>query len=356
MELIRKGERGERVLGVQAKLAALGYSIPPDERAGIFGQGTHDAIREFQQARGLIIDGLVGSQTWRELVEASWRLGDRVVYLRAPHMRGDDVRALQDNLATLGFDTGRVDGIFGLDTQRAVREFQQNYGLRPDGIVADDTLRALLGLPRIAGDTPVGGIREREAATARPSGLAGMRIVLDPGHGADDHGFTGPAGTTEDSVTYLLARATEAALAAGGAHVFLTRRADGNPSDTERAVLANTLDAHVFLALHAAGGDPGARGAAAYYFGHERFRSDNGARLAESLLAEVTALGLVDGRAHAKTFPLLRETRMTAVVLEPAYITNEEEEKLLTDAGFRARLAEAIARAVANYARAGAPV
>jgi N-acetylmuramoyl-L-alanine amidase len=356
MELIRKGQRGERVLGVQAKLAALGYAIPPEERAGVFGQGTYDAIREFQQARGLIIDGLVGSQTWRELVEASRRLGDRVLYLRAPHMRGDDVRALQDSLATLGFDTGRVDGIFGPDTQAAVREFQRNYGLRPDGIVADGTLRALLGLPRIAGDTPVGAIREREATTARPSGLAGMRIVVDPGHGADDHGFTGPEGTTEDAAAYALARATEAALAAQGAHVFLTRRANGNPSDTERAALANTLDAHVFLALHAAGGDPGAHGAAAYYFGHERFHSESGARLAEALLEEVTALGLVDGRAHAKTFPLLRETRMTAVVLEPAYITNAEEERLLTDPTFRARLADAIARAVSTYARTGAPV
>ena len=108
MEIIRLGDRGDAVLDVQRRLGALGYSFPPDERSGVFGPATDQAVRAFQQKRGLLVDGLVGVDTWRELVEASWRLGDRVLYLRAPHVRGDDVRDLQDRLATLGFDVGRV--------------------------------------------------------------------------------------------------------------------------------------------------------------------------------------------------------------------------------------------------------
>lgn len=356
MELIRSGQRGEQVLGVQTKLVALGYDVPADERAGFFGEGTLDSVRAFQQARGLIVDGIVGPDTWRELVEASWKLGDRVLYLRAPHMRGDDVRDLQDRLATMGFDTGRVDGIFGPQTQIALLEFQRNYGLRSDGIVADDSLRALLGLPKIAGDTGVGGIRERTRSRRFPPGLAGLRVVLDPGHGPSEPGFAGPNGETESAACFALAHAVEASLAAGGAHVFLTRREDGTPTDSERATLANALDAHLFVSLHMGGGDLSARGAAAFYFGHERFRSELGARLADLLLAEVTLLGLTDGRAHAKTFPVLRETRMPAVVLEPVYLTNSDEEKLIADHAFRAHLADAITRGIRNFTREGAPV
>lgn len=351
MELIRAGDRGERVLDVQAKLTALRHVIPPDERTGVFGNGTRDAVRAFQQARGLLVDGIVGKDTWRELVEASRRLGDRVLYLRAPHMRGDDVRDLQDRLATFGFDVGRTDGIFGPHTQRAVTEFQRNYGLTPDGIVAEGTVRALAGLPRIAGDTPSGALREREQMRARAGGLSGLRIVLDPGHGGDDPGNIGAAGAREDAVCFAIAARVEATLAAAGAQVFLTRHETTAPGDSARAAFANALDAEVYLALHLGGGDPGARGAAAFYFGHERFRSESGARLAELLLEEVCALGIVDARTHAKTFPILRETRMTAVVLEPGYVTNAAEEHALADARFQEQLAGAIASALRRFTR-----
>lgn len=353
--VLRPGDRGEQVIDIQARLVMLGHAIPAEERAGAFGAGTETAVRAFQQRRGLIVDGLVGPHTWRELVEASWRLGDRTLYLRAPHMRGDDVRELQDRLAALGFDAGRSDGIFGPQTGQALRDFQQNYGLALDGIVADHTLRALRGLRPMAGDTPIGLIRQREALRPRPSGVAGMRIVLDPGHGGEDPGFVGPAGTEEATVCFALARGVESSLAAAGAQVFTTRRRGDGPPDAARAALANALEADLFLSLHLGGPDPHARGAAAFYFGHERWRSEAGAVLAEQLLEAVCGLGLVDGRAHPKTFPVLRETRMPAVVLEPAYLTNADEEALLGDPAFVRRLAAAIDQAVARFAREPVP-
>src|SRR5438874_6829039 len=162
MRVIREGDRGQPVADVQRRLAALGLPPSDKELTGVFGPDTRVRVMAFQQDRGLSVDGIVGDETWRQLVEASWRLGDRVLYLAAPHLRGDDVRDLQDRLATLGFDVGRGDGIFGTRTEGAVREFQRNYGLPADGIVAAATMRALAGLPRIAGDTPATSVREME--------------------------------------------------------------------------------------------------------------------------------------------------------------------------------------------------
>src|SRR6266508_1010214 len=122
---IRPGDEGEEVRDVQARLGALGFRVDPAE-AGRFGPATEAAVREFQQRRGLVVDGIVGVGTWAELVEAGYGLGDRTLYLHYPFLRGDDVRTLQARLSALGFDAGREDGIYGERTDRGVREFQRN--------------------------------------------------------------------------------------------------------------------------------------------------------------------------------------------------------------------------------------
>lgn len=357
MRVIREGDRGRQVADVQRRLASLGHPTADKELTGVFGPETKTRVMAFQQERGLSVDGVVGDETWRQLVEASWRLGDRVLYLAAPHLRGDDVRDLQDRLATLGFNSGRTDGIFGPQTETAVRDFQRNYGLPPDGIIAAQSVRALTGLPRMASDLPIGVLREREALRRRTAtGIAGLRVVVDPGHGGDDQGSIGPAGAREADVCFAIATALEAALTASGTQVFLTRRHGDGPSDAQRATLANTLEADLFVAIHSGGAEPSARGASAYYFGHERFHSEIGMRVAELLLEHVCSLGFIDGRAHAKTFPVLRETRMPAVMLEAGYITHPDEERLLADPAFQQKLATAIAEALRRFAREPAAV
>ncbi|MDQ3878079.1 MAG: peptidoglycan-binding protein, partial [Actinomycetota bacterium] len=121
--LIVKGDRDNEVVDVQARLRSLGYRI--DDETGTFGDSTQRAVRAFQQQRGILVDGIVGRDTWGELVEASWRLGDRPLYLRRPFLRGDDIVTLQTQLNALGFDAGREDGIFGERADRAVRGFQR---------------------------------------------------------------------------------------------------------------------------------------------------------------------------------------------------------------------------------------
>jgi N-acetylmuramoyl-L-alanine amidase len=350
MQTLSRGARGEAVRDIQARLAALGYRIDPGEH-GEFGLTTEQAVKEFQQRRRLMVDGRVGEDTWNELVEAGFSLGDRVLYLRYPFYRGDDVRALQSALNLLGFDTGREDGILGERTERAVLEFQRNVGLPPDGIVGGTTVDAIRRLRPVATGPGRADVREAEALSRLSASLEGSRIAIDPGHGPGDPGDAGPAGTLEFEVTLSLATNLVVELEARGASPFLLRTAATNPSPAERARSANEAGAEILIALHLnAHDDPAAEGASTYYYGREDWFSQAGQRLAESIQQSLTErLGLKDLRTHAKSLPLLRETRMPAVHMEPCFITNEAEEARILDPSFQRDMAAAVADAVERF-------
>jgi len=120
---------------LQTRLQALGLDLGSRGIDGVFREGTELAVKAFQQSLGLLADGLVGSITWREIVEAGYRSGGRLLYLRQPPFRGADVVELQRMLNDLGFDPGAVNGLFDARAARAVRDFQKNAGLQDDGVV-----------------------------------------------------------------------------------------------------------------------------------------------------------------------------------------------------------------------------
>jgi N-acetylmuramoyl-L-alanine amidase len=78
------------------------------------------------------------------LIEAGWRLGQRLLYLSHPNLRGDDVAELQVRLAQFGFNPGRIDGIFGLLTEEALTDFQRNCALDESGTLTRVTLVELV--------------------------------------------------------------------------------------------------------------------------------------------------------------------------------------------------------------------
>jgi len=344
------GARGDAVLDVQARLTALGYHIDPVEH-GEFGPTTKRAVQEFQQRRHLLVDGVVGEDTWGELVEAGYSLGDRLLYLRYPYDRGDDVRALQASLNVLGFDVGREDGIFGQRTDRAVRQFQRNVGLRPDGIVGSTTIEAVARLRPVGPGPGLSTVREGEALRRMSASLQGSRIAVDPGHGPNDPGAEGPSGLREADVTFLLAEELAKELGRRGAAPFLLRDRESDPSSSARAIIANDLGAEALISLHLNSHAEGAaEGASTYYYGREGWSSQAGQRLAE-LIQEmmVSRLGRKDGRTHPKSLPLLRETHMPAVHVEPCFITNPNEESLLKEGNFRREIARALADATERF-------
>jgi len=146
---IRKGDRGAAVEDVQRRLITLGADLGPTGVDGVFLGDTYSAVRAFQRDHRLDEDGEVGPQTWAALVDATFTLGDRLLYLRFPYLHGRDVRSLQSALNSLGFACGEADGIFGAFTERAVRDFQSNTALASDGIVGPDTVRAVDGLRHV---------------------------------------------------------------------------------------------------------------------------------------------------------------------------------------------------------------
>ena len=116
---------------LQYMLRHAGYEITTD---GVFGSRTEQTVRRFQGLNGLAVDGVVGRNTWNAL------RSDYTVFPTVREgMRGEIVKYIQRKLTSKLYDTGEVDGIFGVKTTQAVRKFQSDNGLTPDGIVGRRT-------------------------------------------------------------------------------------------------------------------------------------------------------------------------------------------------------------------------
>ena len=142
---------------------------------------TEAEIRSFQQARGLDVTGFVDAVTERALEEARWKLGDRSLYLQGSQlMRGDDIAALQARLTEMGFDCGRVDGIYGAHTEAAIKEFQKSVGVTVDGKCGPATIIALIRLTKIVSGGAPSALRQSATQQSRGPALANKVIVLNP--------------------------------------------------------------------------------------------------------------------------------------------------------------------------------
>ena len=342
MDLIRTGARGEDVRDVQHRLLAAGLRIDPDELDGTFSASTEEAVREFQQLRGLPPDGIMGPDTWGQLVEAGYRLSDRTLYLRSPAFRGDDVRELQRMLNALGFDAGKEDGIFGPRTDRGVREFQRNVASRVDGIVGLDTVHAISRY-RPPVDAPSRAVvREGEAARGPGLALSGSIIAIDP-HRID---------TDEFDLSLAIASELSDELARLGARPLLLRKGSKLTPVDERIRRANDGNAAALISIAVGSGEQVERGAACFHYGTPTTHSPMGRRLAESIQhALVRRLGLPDGGLHPRSIAILRETRMPAARVEPAVVLDELDASRIVQAGFAGDVARAIADGVIAFSQ-----
>lgn len=285
------GAGGEAVRDLHQRLAAVGFDAHDD--AECFGDRTLDAVHRFQHHRGLVADGICGQDTWSALVEAGYHLGDRLLYLRRPMLRGDDIADLQYKLGALGFDAGVTDGIFGPRTERALKDFQRNAGLTTDGVSGPDVLSGLARLGSMAeAPVSVAGIRERERLSRAPRELLDRRIVL------------GDLGGLDIAVS-ALARSLKQA---GAVVIHLD-----HPDRSRQASTANELDADLYLGLSVSD----ETSCYAAYYSTRGFESIGGRCLAELVAEEFpTTLSIVRPQPRGMRLAVLRETRMPAVVCQ----------------------------------------
>jgi peptidoglycan hydrolase-like protein with peptidoglycan-binding domain len=130
--LEQQGSKGEDVRTIQYLVTAQGHPAAVD---GDYGPLTKAAVEAFQALHGLGVDGIVGPQTWPQLI-IQVQQGSN----------GDAVRAVQSQIHSRGAGASQIsiDGIFGPVTNDAVRAFQTLLGLSVDGIVGPQTWNHLV--------------------------------------------------------------------------------------------------------------------------------------------------------------------------------------------------------------------
>jgi N-acetylmuramoyl-L-alanine amidase len=233
-------------------------------------------------------------------------------------LRGDDVAELQQRLGALGFDTGRVDGIFGRQTAEALAEFQRNAGLPADGIAGSTTV-AELHRVQLRNRVPqlVSTVRDRERLRDAPPTMVGRHLAI---------GESGGLATT--------AGALRRKLVAAGARMISLHHPDGSAQAHE----ANAVGAEVYIGLRL---DPGHAGCSTSFYSGYAYESPGGRRLGELIQSLVpAALGVPDEGVTGMSVPVLRETQMPAVIVEvgPASAVVERG-PVLADALLRALVA-----------------
>lgn len=182
--------------------------------------------------------------------------------------------------------------------------------------------------------------RKVALSEARPT------VVIDAGHGGDDPGAIGPGGTYEARVNLGLATALRQALEArGGLNVVMSRTADFAVDLASRARLVQVLHPALFVSMHGNSCETPEIGGLETYYRHERSLP-----LARHLHADlVKALGRPDRGVRQGRLFVLRNPEIPSVLLESAYISNPQEEKLMASEPFQKELATALAGSIVDY-------
>jgi N-acetylmuramoyl-L-alanine amidase len=216
-------------------------------------------------------------------------------------------------------------------------------------------------------------------------------VVIDPGHGGENVGAAGEAGTLEKDIALAIARKLRAELVnARGLQVFLTRDRDVEVGLDERTAIANNYKADLFVSIHAnASRARGAKGSEVYFLSYQA--SDDESRwvaqmegaaepiahapagsdlalilwdmaqaehleessaLASRIQEELAVVTGSEGRGVKQApFRVLVGATMPAVLVEVAFISNPAEEKLLASDAYQSKIAASLARGIERFRR-----
>ncbi|WP_217595020.1 N-acetylmuramoyl-L-alanine amidase [Cohnella sp. GbtcB17] len=171
-------------------------------------------------------------------------------------------------------------------------------------------------------------------------------VVLDAGHGGSDSGAIGVSGKYEKNFNLAVILKVQALLATEPRiKIVMTRSADTFPSLSDRYNLANSINADLFLSVHANSNTKSTvSGTEVYYTRAESLAFANVVKQYAT-----PATGLADRGVIKKSLAVTRETKMPAVLFEAGYLSNATEEKKLFTEDFQNRTAAGLAAAVKAY-------
>ena len=288
---------------IQAQLNKKGCSVGTVD--GIAGPATYNAVISFQNKNGLTADGQVGTATWDILFDtvSGGTTYTRILKVTSPLMQGDDVKAVQNKLNSLGYNCGTADGYYGNATRSAVISFQSAKGLTDDGEVGPATWNALFNSYSSSGSGTLPG--------------GSIKVFIDAGHGGTDPGAVGN-GLKEKDIVLSIATKLGSLLNGRGISIKYSRTNDTYLSLEERARLANAWGVDLFVSIHANSATSSVRGTECYT--HPTANT-----------ATKTLSGNVSRAISSKfgNFAVLRLSNMPAILVETAFISNSSDANLL---------------------------
>ena len=249
---------------------------------------------------------------------------------------------LDGNIAKKVFLQEKKDTVQGkIYLQEEVNNNYKIYSLGKKGI-AIDIFNSIVNTP-VASDVALSNVKNKI-------------ITIDPGHGGSDSGAVGPNGYTEKEGAFAISQKVASILNQSGAKVVMTRDSDVDvygPNASARNELqarvdvGNRVNSDIFVSIHCnAFVNPAANGTQTFYYGS----SYQGQRLAQSIQEKmIEANGLRDRGISTCNFYVVKHSYMPAVLIETAFITNYDEEALLSDDEWQTTMAKAIAEGINEY-------
>ena len=249
---------------------------------------------------------------------------------------------LDGNIAKKVFLQEKKDTVQGkIYLQEEVNNNYKIYSLGKKGI-AIDIFNSVVNTP-VASDVALSNVKNKI-------------ITIDPGHGGSDSGAIGPNGYTEKEGAFAISQKVASILNQSGAKVVMTRDSDVDvygPNASARNELqarvdvGNNANSDIFVSVHCnAFVNPAANGTQTFYYGS----SYQGQRLAQSIQEKmIEANGLRDRGISTCNFYVVKHSYMPAVLIETAFITNYDEEALLSDDEWQTTMAKAIAEGINEY-------
>ena len=188
---LRRNDSGTDVAQLQEALIKLGYLSGKAD--GKYGSDTVEAVREFQKANGLSVDGTAGEATQKALyggnAKAKAKVTAKATATPTPKAtdapkndtlkvgsRGTDVKALQNKLIELGYLSGKADGVYGSKTAAAVKAFQKDSKLSADGVAGEKTLSKLQGTTKTSSSSENAGTNTIKASASTSTKISAASV------------------------------------------------------------------------------------------------------------------------------------------------------------------------------------